>query len=52
VLLKVFGCLEKFKILMKQLAIPLGHQRTVTKWLVISEARREENLSAPHIKHM
>jgi hypothetical protein len=25
---------------MKLLAIPLGHQKTVAKWLVISQARR------------
>ena len=27
---------------MELLAIPLGHQKTVTKWLVISEIRREQ----------
>jgi hypothetical protein len=39
------GCLYKSKILIKLLAIPLGHQKTVAKWLVITETRREANLA-------
>ena len=35
------GRFYKFKILMKLLAIPLSDQRTVAKWLVISETRHE-----------
>jgi hypothetical protein len=49
---RLTGWLEKFKILMEQLAIPLGHQTTLAKWLVISEARREGIFSAQHITYM
>jgi hypothetical protein len=52
---------------MKLLAIPLSHQRTVAKWLVISQTRRarlrvavkthagvmsEPKIAAPHMPHM
>src|SRR4030067_3300682 len=33
---------------MKLLAIPLGYQKTVTKWLVISQTRRTAKVAAPH----
>jgi hypothetical protein len=41
---------QKFKVLMEQLAIPLGHQTTVTKWMVISKTRREQKNRAPHMR--
>ena len=31
------------------LAIPLGYPKTVAKWLVISETRREQKNAATHI---
>lgn len=40
---------KKFKVLMYLLAIPLGNQTTVTKWLVISQTRRAKKIEAQHI---
>jgi len=37
---------------MKQLAIPLGHQKTVSKWLVISQTRRENKIAPTHMFDM
>ena len=37
---------------MEQLAIPLGCQKTTTKWLVINETRREQKISTPHMIDM
>ena len=34
---------------MKLLAIPLDYPKTVAKWLVISETRRDKNFSVPHM---
>ena len=33
---------------MKQLAIPLGRQKTAAKWLVISQTRRAQKMVTPH----
>ena len=33
---------------MKLLAIPLGHQKTVAKWMVISKTRREQKIATQH----
>jgi hypothetical protein len=41
---------KKFKVLMKLLAIPLGNQKTVAKWLVISQTRRAKKIEAQHIE--
>jgi len=43
------GYPSKSKTLIQLLATPLGHQKTVAKWLVISETRREINFSVQHI---
>jgi len=37
---------------MEQLAIPLGWQKTSTKWLVISQTRREQKIVPPHMFDM
>jgi hypothetical protein len=39
---------ENPKFLMELLAIPLGHQKTVTKWLATSQTRRTKIIAAPH----
>ena len=37
---------------MKQLAIPLGRQKTAAKWLVISQTRREQKIATTHMFDM
>ncbi len=37
---------------MKQLAIPLGRQKTAAKWLVISQTKREQKIMTTHMFDM
>ena len=36
---------------MELLAIPLGHQKTVAKWLVISQTRRTRKIAALKVRN-
>ena len=33
-------------------AIPLGHQKAVAKWLVVSQTRRERKIATLHMSDM
>jgi len=48
----ITGHFEKFKVLVKLLAIPLGRQTTSAKWLVISKTRREQKITTQHMVDM